>query len=323
LLIACNISLVKMDFVNSASISQQPLVSIVTPCFNAARFISQTIESVLGQDYPNIEYLIMDGGSTDGTMAVVEQYKGRLRWHSGPDSGTADAINRGFLESTGAILAWLNADDTYLPGAVTTAVQYFLTAPDAGVVYGEGVWVDENGAVLGRYPTRELPSPDLFQQECFICQPAAFLRRTAFEAAGKVDATLHSAFDYDLWIRLSRQWPFVPIPACLATSRMHTSNKSLGNRQQMFRESIQVLRKHYGYIPASWVYGYLSFLRDGRDQYFKPLRHSVTVYAGSLFAGVCYNWRHPWRYWREWASPIRFGNLRALWKDSDAKTVSK
>ncbi len=291
-------------------LSQQPLVSIVTPCLNAARFIAQTIESVLAQDYPNVEYLIMDGGSTDETMDVVKRYEGRLRWHSGSDSGTADAINRGFQESNGSILAWLNADDTYLPGAVSAAVERFLLTPDAAVVYGEGVWTDENGDALGRYPTRVPYSPDLFERECGLCQPAAFIRRTAFEAVGQVDTTLQSAFDYDLWIRLSRQWPFVAIPTCLATSRMHEANKSLGNRRQMFQESMAVLRKHYGYIPVSWVYGYLSFLRDGRDQFFKPLRHSAAVYAGSLPAGICYNWRHGWRYLRDWMSPLRLGNLR-------------
>lgn len=291
-------------------LSQQPLVSIVTPCLNAARFISHTIESVLAQDYPNIEYLIMDGGSTDETLDVVKRYERRLRWHSGPDSGTADAINRGFQESNGSILAWLNADDTYLPGAVSAAVERFLLMPDAAVVYGEGVWIDENGDTLGRYPTRAPYSPDLFERECGLCQPAAFIRRTAFEAVGQVDTTLQSAFDYDLWIRLSKQWPFVAIPTCLATSRMHEANKSLGNKGQMFQESMAVLRKHYGYIPVSWVYGYLSFLRDGRDQFFKPLRHSAVVYAGSLPTGIWYNWRHGWRYLRDWMSPLRLGNLR-------------
>lgn len=285
-------------------------MSIVTPCLNAARFISHTIESVLAQDYPNIEYLIMDGGSTDETLDVVKRYEGRLRWHSGPDSGTADAINRGFQESNGSILAWLNADDTYLPGAVSAAVERFLLTPDAAVVYGEGVWIDENGDALGRYPTRAPYSPDLFERECGLCQPAAFIRRTAFEAVGQVDTTLQSAFDYDLWIRLSKQWPFVAIPTCLATSRMHEANKSLGNKRQMFQESMAVLRKHYGYIPVSWVYGYLSFLRDRRDQFFKPLRHSAVVYAGSLPTGIWYNWRHAWRYLRDWMSPLRLGNLR-------------
>ena len=309
-----------MGFVNPAPLPRQPLVSIVTPCLNAGQFISQTIESVLAQDYPNIEYLIMDGGSTDSTLAVIERYQGRLRWHSGPDSGTADAINRGFEKTSGEILAWLNADDTYQPGAVTTAVRHFLAAPGAGVVYGEGLWIDENGDSLGRYPTRAPYSAELFERECFICQPAAFFRRTVFEAAGGMDVTLHSAFDYELWIRMSRRWPFEPIPVCLATSRMHKANKSLGNRRQMFQESMRVLRKHYGYIPASWVYGYLSYLRDGRDQFFTPLRHSAPVYAESLFAGFCYNWRHPWRYWRDWISPVGFGNLRSLWKDSGAKS---
>src|SRR4051794_35635564 len=120
----------------------EPLVSIVTPCLNSAPYIERTIESVLAQDYPRIEYTVMDGGSTDGTLAVLERYGGRLRHVSAPDGGAADAINKGLARSQGSIVAWLNADDEYLPGAVSLAVRELLGRPDAAVVYGEGVWID-------------------------------------------------------------------------------------------------------------------------------------------------------------------------------------
>src|SRR5581483_7621959 len=149
-----------------------PLVSIVTPCFNSARFLERTIASVLAQDYPALEYLVMDGGSTDETLAILERYRGRLEFQSERDRGPADAVNKGFARSKGEILAWLNADDEYAPGAVSAAVRHLTAHPEVDVVYGEGFWIDEAGAKLDRYPTRSPYQPEMFQQECAVCQPA-------------------------------------------------------------------------------------------------------------------------------------------------------
>src|SRR5579859_651809 len=112
------------------------------------RFLEATIQSVLSQDYPNIEYIVMDAGSTDETLAILERYKDRLQFHSGTDAGTADAINKGFARSHGSIFAYLNADDIYLPGAISTALRALASEPKAGVVYGDANWVDEQGRVL-------------------------------------------------------------------------------------------------------------------------------------------------------------------------------
>ncbi|MBZ5725168.1 MAG: glycosyltransferase [Acidobacteriia bacterium] len=289
-----------------------PLVSIVTPCFNAGRFLARTIESVLAQDYPRIEYIVMDGGSTDETPGILEGYGGRLQYLSARDGGAADAINRGFLRSAGSIFAWLNADDTYFPGAISAAVHGLLSAPEAAVAYGEGLWIDERGEVLGRYPTVTPYHRSMFERECGICQPASFLRREAFAAVGMLHADLQLAFDYDLWIRLSLQHRFVAVRETLAASRMHRANKSLGQKRLMFQENIGVLRRYYRYVPVNWVYGYLSFLRDGRDQYFEPLRHSALVYLASLAAGSYYNRRHLLRYWSEWFSHIGAAAWRRL-----------
>lgn len=283
---------------------QVPLVSVITPVWNAAGFLEETVRSVLAQDYPRIEYLVMDGGSTDGTLEILERYRGRLQFVSSPDGGAADAINRGFRQSHGEILAWLGADDLYLPGAVSTAVTAFAEDSAAGVVYGEGYWIGEEGQTLGRYPTVAPYSPSSFRRECPICQPACFVRREALEAVGGLDASLASAFDYDLWIRLSRRYPFRAIPQYLARSRMHPRNKSLGQKQRMFEECIQLLRRHYGYVPMPWIYSYVSFLRDRTDQFFTPSRLSPAVYLRSLVVGSRYNARHLLRYWKEWLEPI-------------------
>lgn len=293
----------------------QPLVSIVTPCLNAARFLEKTIQSVLAQDYPRIEYIVMDGGSTDRTLEILERYRGRLDYESAPDQGPTDAVNRGFARSHGPIFAWINADDEYLSGAVSTAVRHLLEHPEADVVYGEGIWTDQNGAELSRYPTVTPYRADMFQQECGICQPAAFMRREAFAAAGQLNPKRNFCFDYDLWVRMARHHEFLAVPEVLAASRMHAENGTLAQRRRVFQDNIDLLREEYAYVPVNWVYGYLSFLRDGRDQYFEPLRHSPAVYLASLPVGTVYNYRHPWRYWKEWASRLRLQNLARVWKE--------
>jgi hypothetical protein len=225
-----------------------------------------------------------------------------------------DAINKGFDRSQGRILAWLSADDEYLPGAVGAAVRHFQKHPEAAVLYGEGAWIDEQGREMGPYPTTSPYRPQMFEHECGICQPAVFMRREAVDGVGRLDPALHFAFDYDLWIRLAAKYPFLAVPERMALSRMHRENKTLGKRREIFEENIRVLRRHYGYVPVNWVYGYLSFLRDGRDQYFEPLRHSAAVYSAALPVGSFYNVRHLWRYWREWASRLTPENVARVSK---------
>jgi glycosyltransferase involved in cell wall biosynthesis len=125
--------------------TRSPLVTIVTPTLNMGHFLEETIQSVLSQDYPHIEYIVIDGGSTDQTLDILERYRGQLQFYSAPDGGTADAINRGFRKARGAIWTYLNADDTYLPGAVSTAVCRLLEKPDIAGIYGDAYWVNEEG----------------------------------------------------------------------------------------------------------------------------------------------------------------------------------
>ena len=226
-----------------------PLVSIVTPCLNAAAYIGETIESVLRQDYPHIEYRVVDGGSTDETLKIAAAFGDRVSVVSEPDTGVSAAINRGFRLARGSIITWLNADDTYLPGAVSRAVSALTTHPAAVAVYGNAYWTEDSGQILRPYPVHPDAS-HLLEKECFICQPACFMRATAVQAAGLVDETLQCSFDYELWMRLSRHGPMVHVPEYWATSRMHQSNKTLGQRLKVFDESILVLLKHFGYVKG-------------------------------------------------------------------------
>src|SRR5437016_2863998 len=177
-----------------------PLVSVVTPSFNQEEYIEATIRSVLGQDYPAIEYIVVDGGSGDSTIEILKRYQGKLTWTSEKDAGQADAINKGFARARGEIVAWLNSDDTYEPGAISAAVGYLRAHPDVAMVYGEANFIDAAGKFIGRCAhVEEFDAGRLVNYSDFIVQPASFFRRSALEAVGGLDPSLHYAMDYDLW----------------------------------------------------------------------------------------------------------------------------
>lgn len=291
--------------------SELPLVSIVTPTLDAVAYLEEAIESVLSQDHPRIEYRVIDGGSTDGTIDLLASYAGRLRWTVEPDAGTADAIGKGFAMARGSVLAFLNADDAYAPGAVSTAVRALAAHPDVAVVYGEADWVDARGEVVGRYPTRAFDRA-LLGRECCICQPAAFLRRTAFEAAGRMDPTLHYAFDWDLWLRIAERHELLKIDDVLAFSRLHPSSKSVGQAQPALAEALRLLRRHSGYVPVPWVYR-SSRPRVGREIRFSlDEEPSLLSYLAALPLGLAENSRHPVRYAAEWGRLLLRRAARSL-----------
>lgn len=291
------------------SAPEDPSVTIVTPCLNAGRYLEETIRSVLAQDYPHIEYLVMDGGSTDDTLDILKRYEGRLDWVSAKDRGTADAINKGFERTTGAIFTYVNADDLLLPGAVAAGVDALESHPQAPGVYGEAWWIDESGARIAPYPVKAF-DPKLLESECFICQPASFVRRDAFRNVGGLDPELALTFDYEFWMRFCRLYKLQRIERPLACSRMHAANKSLGHKKEVFEETFRVLRRHYGYVPFTWVYSYLCFTADGRDQFFEPLQPSLPRYAASLPRGLALNRGAMGRYLGEWLGVMSWKGLQ-------------
>jgi len=275
-----------------------PLVSIVTPSLNMASFVEETICSVLDQDYPNIEYIVLDGGSTDGTLDILKRYTGRLAYTSEPDSGQAQAVNKGFERTRGSIFTFLNADDTLLPGAVTAIVEAFSRNPQTGVIYGDAWYTSEDGTRIQPYPVEEYDAANL-SRRCFICQPAAFLRREALAGVGMLDTSLHYSLDYDLWIRLAQLVPMIKINTFLATSRIHPRNKTLGQMGPALRETIRTLRRHYGYVPCNWLYGYCHHSRTGQSLVFERPKLSALSAGRALALGARYNWRSPARYSRD------------------------
>jgi glycosyltransferase involved in cell wall biosynthesis len=282
-----------------------PLVSVVTPSFNMARYLPETLDSILAQDYPNLEVIVIDGGSSDETPRILAGYGNRVRSFTGKDKGPSDAAHRGFLEARGEIFVWLNADDTFLPGAIRTAAAYLNAHQEVDVVYGEGWWIDENGRVISRYPTLPWDSKVL-ERDCFICQPAAFMRASSYRRC-PLDPDINRSFDYDLWIRMAKQgFRFDAIPDYLANSRMHSGAKTIYEREAVFDASIDLLKRHYGYVPLSWVFGYATWQRDGRDQFFQPLRPTVRNYLASLPVGLRLNSSKRFRFLAEWlAAPVR------------------
>jgi Glycosyl transferase family 2 len=247
--------------------TQAPLVSIVTPSLNQGLFIEETIRSVLGQDHPRLEHIVVDGGSTDGTIRILERYRSRLRFVSEPDTGQAAAINKGFRSSKGQILAWLNSDDVYEPGAVSAAVAFLGERPDLMLVYGDATLMDAQGRVIGPCAhVRPFDLERLVHQSDFIVQPAAFFRREAFEAAGGLDESLQWTMDYDLWLKIAQRFPVAYLPRKLARYRWTGANKTSRGGLERYAEIERVGRRHgAGGLPADFRLEKLALLlREAR-----------------------------------------------------------
>ncbi len=199
-----------------------PRITIVTPSFNQAAYLEAAICSVLEQDYPNLEYIICDGGSTDGSVDIIRRYASHLaHWTSAPDGGPAAAINSGFALASGDLLGWLNADDLYLPGALHAAAEAFAAHPEADLVYGEGWYIDEAGERIEpcRFVRRRFIRRYLVNRDP-ILQPAAFWRRNLWQQVGPLDTTLRWVFDWEWFIRAYTVGTFHYIPRDLAYYRV-------------------------------------------------------------------------------------------------------
>lgn len=236
----------------------KPLVSVITPSYNQGEFIEETILSVLGQRHNNIEYLVNDGGSGDNTVAILQKYADRLVWVSQKDKGQGDAVNKGFNQARGEILGWLNSDDTYLPAAIERVVDVFAKNPDALMVYGNAYYTNKYSTITSPYLSEPFDHDNLAYR-CYICQPTVFIRKELFAELGDLDISLHTCMDYDYWIRVAKRFPgrVIFINDFLATSRMYDENKTLALREKVYSELFATTQKHYGYVPDSWLWGFI------------------------------------------------------------------
>ena len=226
--------------------SSQPLVSVITPSYNQGQFLEHTILSVLNQDYANIEYLVIDGGSTDNSLEIIRRYADRLKyWESEPDRGQAHAINKGLKRAKGEVLSWLNSDDVLFPETVSLAVATFLQHDDIDVVYGRLIRIGPDGKPV---PTPTLPKDRVeFTRhnvigECVVNQPGAVWRQRIMKQTGYLNEKLNYALDYEYWVRMILAGgKFKKLPNPVAQFRLSSGSKTVGQTSNMAREHLKVI----------------------------------------------------------------------------------
>lgn len=237
-----------------------PRVTVVTASLNQGAYIEETIRSVLLQGYPDLEYIVVDGGSTDETLDILRRYEPWLAsWTSQPDRGQSDAVNRGWARASGAILAWLNSDDVYRAGTMQRAVRALEDEPGVDLVYGSALFVDQRGQSLGPYPAQPLAEGRRrleFWRGWDVPQPTVFFRRHLFELCGGLDESLHYAMDYEWIQRVLQRSGSRCLPDVLADYRMHPGSKTgdwHSNKEKFFRELARINRRFAPLSrPSSW-----------------------------------------------------------------------
>lgn len=218
-----------------------PWVSIVTPSFNQAAYIEAAIQSVLAQGYPNLEYMVIDGNSSDGSQAIIQKYSDRLAWWvSEADSGQADAINKGLERAQGRVVAWLNSDDLYLPGALEQAARIFDDKPRLGLIFGDALSIDAHGRPFNIQRFGDWGLADLMQFR-IICQPTVFMRRDALDEAGLLDPSYHYLLDHQLWLRIAARWEIAYLPGLAAAARYHDAAKNVAHARRFGQEAFRIL----------------------------------------------------------------------------------
>ncbi len=218
-----------------------PKLSIITPSYQQAQFLEQTIRSVLDQGVADVEYFVIDGGSDDGSVAIIERYADRLTgWVSEPDRGQAHALNKGLERASADIIGWINSDDYYLPGAFDAVLRAFEQHPDAGLIYGDTLSVNAQGSVIHEPRLQQYQLKDLMTFQ-IINQPAVFFRREAFLEVGGMDESYRYLLDHHLWLRIAKRYPVLYLPRQLAAARFHADAKNLKYAERFGEEAFRLV----------------------------------------------------------------------------------
>jgi glycosyltransferase involved in cell wall biosynthesis len=258
---------------------------------------------------------VIDGGSTDETVDVLRSFDAKLRWISEPDSGTADAINKGFQFVEGEILGWLNSDDLYYDGALESVQEFFEKNPDVDVVYGNADHIDRDGSFIEKYPI-EPWSWERFHEVCFISQPAAFFRRRVVQKFGALDIRYPHCVDYELWIRWAKSGAiFQHLPTTLAATRLHPEAKTVAKRLACHEDINNILRDHLGKVPQRWLLNYAYAAVDDRGlPRERQLRFTSALVKESVIASARWNRRLEWKLVKTLSGLMRDAILNELKK---------
>ncbi|MDR3476708.1 MAG: glycosyltransferase family 2 protein [Gammaproteobacteria bacterium] len=233
-----------------------PDIAIITPSYNQGQFIERTIQSVLNEKNVEIEYIVVDGASTDNTVDVLKQFGEKLRWVSEPDRGQTHAVNKGIQMTSADIIGWLNSDDIFYPGAIQKAVAFFAANPKIDVIYGDANHIDVNDQVIEPYYTENW-NLERLKEVCYLCQPAVFFRRKVIERFGQLNENLQYCMDYEFWLRLAKAGvSFYRLPQVLAGSRLHADTKTLGSSVKVHSEINDMLRQTFQRVPDRWLSNY-------------------------------------------------------------------
>lgn len=236
-------------------------ITVVTPSYNQGQYIKRTIESVLSQDVEDLEYIVMDGGSTDETVDILKSYGDRIIWISEKDKGQTDAVNKGIRAASGEIIGWLNSDDIYYPGAINKVLEVFEKNPDVNVVYGNAYHIKEDDSFIEEYYTEDFDYERL-KDICFICQPSLFFRKSVVDKYGYLDDKLQYCMDYDYWLRLGKGEKFYRLNELIAGSRLYDDNKTLGARRKVHEEMLVMQKKNLGKASKKWIYNLAHVIVD-------------------------------------------------------------
>jgi len=294
-----------------------PRISIITPSFNQGEFIGETLRSVVNQNYPDLELIVMDGGSTDQTVSVLKQFADqnasntslRFIWKSEHDGGQAAAINKGLKIATGDILAYLNSDDTYEHQTLKFIGQYFQNHPKVQFVYGHGKLIDQKGKFIGMYNDFQV-NFTVLHGSCPISQPTAFWTRKVLDKIGFFDASFNYTMDYEYWVRVSKKFRMIYLPEVLASTRIHPAAKTSSQTQKLYRDAIRVQKKYYKTVHHDWIFTYVDGqvhqLKNGR--LFQEMYYWLYLFLISFWLQILWNHSPPTaamfiQYWK-WCKEV-------------------